>query len=390
VTRHEKGLFVVLLPSLECNLNCDYCFQSHPPGRWAVGETLRVLDEVVDLAGFLGARHVRLHWQGGEPLMMGMPYWSRVLEEARRRADAAGISLSQSMQTNLTLYRSQAAPLIHQYLGGRLGTSFEGTGARHYPGDEGGLRFRRIWMRAMSRAREDGVEVGVLSLISEDALAQGATGFLERMYALGVRGMRLGLPFQQDSRPARGHWLDAGRAGRFLVEAYEWWADHGRDVHLHLKPMTWIEQMFASGTPTEPGLCIFARNCTDVGLCVTPAGEVTLCDSFACSDALPSYGNVFRQPLRQIYGGWGRGEARARCGALVAAECMECRYLPLCYGGCLVRSRPATSEGKARYHYCEAYRQLFSTVERRLVEGPHAKGRASLPSPSIAGSWPRV
>ncbi len=364
MTRGPRGLFVVLLPTLECNLQCDYCFEQHPRGRWDEATTDRVLDDIVELAERRRVDHLRLHWQGGEPLLLGEERLSAALEGARARAARAGIELEQSMQTNLTRYRSSLAPLVKELLGGRLGTSFEPGPARRFPAEQDGARFRKAWLEAFRTAEADGLEVGVLSLVGRDALDEGAASYLERLGELGIRRVRLTLPFEEPGSPPRGYWLDAGRVGGFLADAYRWWIEHGRDEGVRLKPMAWFEQMLTVGESAEPGLCMFAQSCVEIGLCITPSLDVTLCDSFATSARLALYGNLREEPLWRIYGGDAWRRAARRCTELWGAPCLECRYLPLCYGGCLVRAARPSPSAPERFHYCESYRALFEAIER--------------------------
>ena len=65
MNRQGMGVFIVLLPTLECNLQCAYCFESHPKGRWSIAETRQILEKIF---AYLAHRHItecRFHWQGG-------------------------------------------------------------------------------------------------------------------------------------------------------------------------------------------------------------------------------------------------------------------------------------------------------------------------------------
>ena len=83
-----------------------------------------------------------------------------------------GIKIHQSMQTNLILYDSGFARLVHDYLGGTLGTSFELSPLRHSPGGSH-IRFCRQWQKAYKSALDDGVKVGVLCLLDDASICMG-------------------------------------------------------------------------------------------------------------------------------------------------------------------------------------------------------------------------
>lgn len=352
------GLFVVLLPTLECNLACRYCFEDHRPGRWSLGRTAEVLDEVFQLSRALALDHLCLHWQGGEALLMGLDYWAATLELAEALGREAGVRLEQRMQTNLTLYRRELAPLAHRYLNGRLGTSFEPGHDRRFPDDDQGRRFRQRWSRALAQAEADGLEVGVLSLLDHQALSRGAPAHLEQLREQwGVRRLRLTLPFHSDSS-GRGQWLDPAQTGTFLSEAYRWWRRHRQDVLI--RPFPHLEQQVFGLDGDEAGLCTFASSCADGALSIGPDGTVALCDCHAAGSWLTPYGALTSQSLVECFESERRGRVLGQLDQLIGDRCLVCRWLSICHGGCLARVREPSRA--LEDHYCAAYQRLFEAI----------------------------
>lgn len=357
--RQRRGFFAILMPTLECNMSCSYCFVRHEAGRWSDGQTDHVLHEVFALARREHVDHLRIHWQGGEPLLMGVDYWARTLERAGALAAASGIETEQVMQTNLTLYEPALAPLVREHLGGRLGTSFE----EHDRTIGEDRDYVREWKASLDAARSDGIEVGVLTLLRPWMLGEDGGKYLDglsRRYALS--GVRITLPFATSN--GRGGFLDPAQAGRFLVEAYSFWEDGGGDDRLRVKPFAFLRSLLTGTDPREHGLCFFALNCASVGLAVTPEGNVTLCDNFATDPAWEPFGNLFESTLATVYDGTVRARIRAAVSDLICSECLECDHLALCNGGCLARSVPGPG-GRPRFHYCVTYRMLFDEIRRR-------------------------
>jgi len=362
----SSGLTVILLPTLECNLACDYCFEEHPRGRWSVEQTEEVLEQVFELADRRGVKHLTIHWQGGEALLMPVEYWKRVCGRAREMASSRCVGFDQSMQTNLLGYDREVGALAHEYFASQLGTSFElGSSRRYLHGD--GQRFQQRWRNAFTRARADQIKVGVIDVLGEDAMARGAERYLDIMSSeIGIQRLRFNLPFKQSERQGSGFWLDPVAAGRFLVDAYHWWVRHGRDEQIHLKPFGLLEDILRLGNSARRGLCIFSKNCSDFSIAVAPDGSVALCDSFFGSEEFDSFGNLFETPLLEIHAGSARAQMRIECAKQLRLDCMDCRYISLCHGGCVVRShrRP---EGPY-FHYCETYEILFSAIEGALAQ----------------------
>ena len=102
----EKGLFVVLLPTLECNLSCQYCFEAHPKGRWGIQETQEILGKIFSYALEDQITHLVLHWHGGEALLMGVEYWAEVLSaDAFSAFEEAGVDDPDAVARGGRLFR---------------------------------------------------------------------------------------------------------------------------------------------------------------------------------------------------------------------------------------------------------------------------------------------
>jgi radical SAM protein with 4Fe4S-binding SPASM domain len=132
---------------------------------------------------------------------------------------------------------------------------------------------------------------------------------------------------------------------------------------MHIKPFAHLRARLAGETPVHHGTCEMVPDCSELSMAVLPKGEVTLCDNFAHPDALISAGNLFEQPLSEIRAGPVWASLRQQVRSLVGPECLACRYLPVCFGGCLAKSRTTRSGEPRRFHYCAAYQELLRAIE---------------------------
>ncbi len=103
----EPGLHIVAKPiGPACNLDCAYCFYLEKQALYGAGEDFRMSDEV--LAAFIGSYVaaqptpvVEFVWQGGEPTLLGLDFFRRVVELQAPFAGAK--TITNSLQTNGTL-----------------------------------------------------------------------------------------------------------------------------------------------------------------------------------------------------------------------------------------------------------------------------------------------
>ena len=89
--------------TLECNLACPYCYEDHFRGDLAMNEaTADLLVDHIVTTQIAGGRDVELRFYGGEPLM-NIPMLRRIAEPVRAAAAARGTKFSFSLVTNGTL-----------------------------------------------------------------------------------------------------------------------------------------------------------------------------------------------------------------------------------------------------------------------------------------------
>ena len=95
-------------------------------------------------------------------------------------------------------------------------------------------------------------------------------------------------------------------------------------------------------------------------------GTVAQCDCWVTSYPESCFGNVFRGPgLTQLLRTSSARQAfLERPRHLVEHEdCLSCRYLSICHGGCPVRTYSTLGTMLAKDPHCEVYRAVFGRAE---------------------------
>ncbi len=81
-----QGIHVVAKPiGPACNLNCEYCFYLEKQALFAAGEQYRMSDKVLSafITNYITSQPtpvVEFVWQGGEPTLLGIDFFKRVIE----------------------------------------------------------------------------------------------------------------------------------------------------------------------------------------------------------------------------------------------------------------------------------------------------------------------
>jgi radical SAM protein with 4Fe4S-binding SPASM domain len=374
---------LILLPTLECNVACDYCFEEKAKIRLSHDQVAGLTASILDHMEAVGSEHAEIYWQGGEALLLGPAWYERTHEVMGRAAAARGRSFRHYLQSNLIGYGPHWNPVIRAVFGGSVGTSMD------YPNDHRRLkngstqRYTQIWLDAVREARAAGIDVGVIAVLHGGSLRVDPAEFLAFFTDQAqLTDIQVNLPFP--GGPSQGgETLDPTALSAFLIGLLDAWVEHGFDRGLRLGPFDQLVEAYTGRPARLP--CIWQPNCANEFITIDARGNVALCDCWVTSYPEHRFGNVCESTgLSALLGA---SEARqaflARPEHLIADEdCGTCPHLALCHGGCPVRAFAATGTILARDPYCEVYKALFAKcrdlaaqVVRRRRELVRFRGR---------------
>ena len=116
---NAQGIHVVAKPiGPACNLNCEYCFYLEKQALFGSGENYRMSDAVLSayITQYITSQptpEVEFVWQGGEPTLLGIDFFKRVIELQKPFADQKKIA--NSLQTNGTLLTEEWCAFLKAY-----------------------------------------------------------------------------------------------------------------------------------------------------------------------------------------------------------------------------------------------------------------------------------
>lgn len=324
---------------------------------------------------------VTFTWQGGEPTLMGLEFYERVVRLQEHYA--AGRRITNALQTNGTLFDDAWGAFLARH-GFLVGLSLDGPRALHdaYRVDRGGRPTWEKVMRGLSALKRHQVQFNTLTVVHRRNYRH-ARAVYEFLREAGSRFMQFIPLVERKARPAdmAAH-LDhaappAGpddlvtpeRAteavaaecvprdgyGEFLCTVFDLWVR--RDVG-----RVFVQQFDAALSAWSglgPGLCVFAERCGRA-LALEHNGDVYACDHYV----YPAYrlGNLHTTPLAEI----GNGAAAARFGEAKAdlpRVCRECPVRFACNGDCPKHRFVRTGEGELGLSYlCPSYLHYFTQI----------------------------
>ena len=88
-----RPLSLILLPTLDCNVACDYCFEEKARLSLSRDQLGKVTNAILDHMAAQGTTRAELYWQGGEVLLLGPAWFEHAHASMARAAAERGLSL---------------------------------------------------------------------------------------------------------------------------------------------------------------------------------------------------------------------------------------------------------------------------------------------------------
>ncbi len=369
-----------------CNLGCSYCFFLSKENLHADDSPL-MSDAVLDrylrqLMASSPGPQVEVSWQGGEPMLRGLPFFRRAVALAEQYRQPHQ-RVQHTMQTNATLVDDEWAAFFREH-GFLVGVSIDGPRALHnaYRVDKQGRGSFDEVLRGWRCLQRHGVDVNVLCTIHAANADQPLAVYhflrdelkaafiqlipiVERATAQTISLANLGWGgpkgrdrplYRQQGSLVTARSVGADAFGRFLIAIFDDWLQHdvGR-VHVTTFDValgSWLGQHNS---------CLVAPTC-GASLAMDHEGDVYSCDHFV--EPAHRLGNIEATPLKTLVA----SEQQRRFGdakfETLPRACRRCPVLFACYGECPRNRFIETADGEPGLNYlCTGYKAFFTHVD---------------------------
>jgi len=364
-----------------CNLDCTYCYYLEKQKLYPATEKFRMSEEV--LASFIrqyiraqAAPVVTFAWHGGEPTLLGIPFFERVLELQARYA--RGKTIENAFQTNGVLLDDQWGEFFAKN-GFLIGISIDGPAELHdaYRPNKGGRPTHHQVMRGLEILKKHGVEYNTLTVVNRRNSTQPLKVYrflkeigskfmqfipiVERIAAKADDdGLMLPKPDSGD-RPQVAEWsVEPLQYGKFLQEIFDEWVQTDVDqIYVQM-----FDVALQSWLNIEPSLCVFARTCGKA-MAMEHNGDVYSCDHFVYPE--DKLGNLLHLPLAKMAASPQQVQFGEDKRDLLPSECLNCDVLFACNGACPKHRFLLTKSGEPGLNYlCEGYKHFFRHIEPKM------------------------
>jgi uncharacterized protein len=361
-----------------CNLDCKYCFYLEKEALYPQVEKWAMRDDVLEsyIRQYIEAHDtpvVNFAWQGGEPTLLGVDYFHRIVELEKRYAN--GKQIANAFQTNGVLLNDAWAELFleYQFL---IGISIDGPRELHdaYRVDKGGQpTFDRV-MRGIETMQRNKVDFNTLTTVhraNADSplevyrfLRDNGSGYMqfipivERIaHQVTEEGLRLISPDFAGAAKVAPWSVEPRQFGKFLCTIFDEWVR--RDVGRTYVQLFDISLETWSGM--EASLCIFRKQC-GAALAIEHSGDLYSCDHFVYPEN--RLGNIMDSAMAALAG----SEQQQRFGeakeSTLPRYCRECDVRFACNGECPKHRFLTTPDGEPGLNYlCAGYKMFFHHID---------------------------
>lgn len=309
----SNHLNILIMPTDKCNMNCVYCF--HNSHHEKQGEmSLATLKQLYDIT-LNEYKQVTFIWHGGEPLIMGLPFFQQAIE---MQQEYKNVKIQNRMQSNLTLLSDEFADFLSaNHIG--VGTSMDGVLNDNLRGNTQTVLANR--KKLLTRGQRCGF-IMVLSSANIDTLIQSYELY-KQLSANYNMNPYVSTPNEQNTKLI----LDANHAIERIIEFYEYWK-YDSSCNIEVGYFERIIKYILFGEKT---VCKY-NSCLGKWMGVRYNGDIVPCNRYFPSEY--SYGNVWDfNNISQAF------ESDGFKALLLEAierrkKCANCPVFDFCSGGC--------------------------------------------------------
>ncbi|MHA0857754.1 anaerobic sulfatase maturase [Paenibacillus sp. CMAA1364] len=351
--------------SEDCNLACDYCYYSTAGGK--PHHPIRTMD--VDLLERFITQYMNrssgiatFSWQGGEPLLAGLPYFEKVVSIQARTAPANTV-ISNGLQTNGTLINEKWAGFFKQYHF-LVGVSLDGPqpihDTRRVTGSGQGS-FEQV-MRGIRHLENAGVEYNILTVLHEDNITKPdeLMAFYKEQKFQYIQFIPCMDFVSQQSGMAGKFRITPEQYGRFLCRTFDLWYNEGYPEI----PVRIFENMLLVLMHRPSEACVHSVSCPKMMVLETN-GDAYPCDFFI--DDEHKLGNIGDTDLETLLDSPVYDEF-LQLKPNMNETCRTCEFISFCHGGCPRNRNWLDVFDRSEVDYfCYSYKMFYAHAYERMT-----------------------
>ncbi len=360
-----------------CNLDCKYCFylekeNLYPNANFEMPHN--VLESFIQQKiESHNTPVVNFAWQGGEPTLLGVDYFRKVVELQQKYSN--GKKIENSFQTNGVLIDEKWCEFFKEnnFL---IGLSIDGPEKLHdkYRVNKGGNPTFNQIMKGLEYLNKHNVEFNTLTCVHNgnsqyplevyNFLKEVGSGFMQFIPIVERRavngnenGLSLVSPGYKGQAKVTDWSVKAEDYGNFLIAIFDEWVR--KDVGKYFVQM--FDISLESWFGKEPSLCVFRETCGDA-MAIEHNGDLYSCDHYVYPEN--KLGNILEEHIESLVNSPQQRKFGRDKKDTLPKYCLDCEVKFACNGECPKHRFIKTPDGEDGLNYlCAGYKKYFNHVD---------------------------
>jgi radical SAM protein with 4Fe4S-binding SPASM domain len=353
----------------DCDLRCTHCYISSDKKKASAfmseqefTETLFKIADYMDADWNSAKKYsaVDIHVIGGEPSMMGVPFFENTMPAIKDRFSRVNQKVKLSIVSNLL--QKRAVTIVKMF--DHITTSYEVDS-----------RFTKQkqedrWMSNCKEVVSEGYNLNINMAMTKAILAKGAPAMIEFCLELGIKHIHFGffIPSGDGLINAVDVFPPFEDTTDFLIEAAEYYlARRMDDVDLYVNPIESMIESIYRNQAMEDIICPIISGSLDIDA----SGDTASCLELGGEVDARNNGNVFSSDIQTILNSRGHVQ-EVRNAIRPKPACMGCDELTTCSSACGVLHNYWNGKGE-----CPGFRGFIKYI-RNKVENEGIKPKSEI------------
>lgn len=328
------GLNVIFQLTDKCVLSCRYCFaKGAHDGKISTFKT-DILELAIKQAFETRHQYIVFEWTGGEPLLVGIEFFRKVVELQNKYATKP---YDNNVQTSGNYFDTELIDFLLEN-NFNISTTIDGTESVHNknrPANGNKPSFQNV-QRTRQYIKNKGGDCGFISTVTKHNLGhekeimkffqeQNVHSFHSNPYIYYSKNK------VKDSSIA----LSKEDYAKYFISEFNAWLENGK-----MKPIPstveYIIECLETKVESHNTICTFGGRCLTNFIALTPNGDAYNCPKFTGSDNM-LLGNITKQSICDILSPLSDAMSRMieqRVKSINECERRLCKYFYICNGGC--------------------------------------------------------
>ncbi|MCH2175261.1 MAG: anaerobic sulfatase maturase [Lentisphaeria bacterium] len=351
-----------------CNLDCEYCFYLDKVKLFKKDSDFRMSEEVLErhIEKYIEAQYqpgleINFAWQGGEPTLMGVDWFRKVVEFQEKYAPKDA-NITNAFQTNGTLLDDEWGKFLHDHKF-LVGISIDGPEELHdhFRKNRGGRGTYDQVIKGLRILQKHNVEYNVLTVVQSHN-GDHPLKVYNHIKDLGAEFIQFIPIVEPESNNGKVSYRSVGpkQFGKFMITIFDEWLkkDIGKIFIQH------FDGALANELNTGGAICVHSPECGR-SVAIEHNGNVYSCDHFVFDEYL--VGNIMDEDYPSIMDSPKQNKFGKDKLHELPQKCITCPVRQQCHGGCPAHRIKKSEEGKTNLNYlCAGYLDFFSHIKPYL------------------------